>query len=94
MEKHHSYQQIPDHDLGRYAKRCINLSGVNSDFYSLRLILINKRLALYYYEYGASPRKPNVVYDRNDSSFQFFSANELNNEVYDKRKFSIQVESL
>ena len=77
--------KIPDHDLGRYAKRCINLSGVNSDFLVYDSSK-NKRLALYYYEYGASPRKPSVVYDRNDSSFQFFSSNELNNEVYSQTK--------
>ena len=77
--------KIPDHDLGTYAKRCINLSGVNSDFLVYDSSK-NKRLALYYYEYGASPRKPSVVYDRNDSSFQFFLSNELNDEVYSQTK--------
>ena len=77
--------KIPDHDLGTYAKRCINLSGVNSDFMVYDSSK-NKRLALYYYEYGASPRKPSVVYDRNDSSFQFFNVNELNPEVYSQTK--------
>lgn len=77
--------KIPDHDLGTYAKRCINLSGVNSDFLVYDSSK-NKRLALYYYEYGASPRKPSVVYDRNDSSFQFLHSTEINKEVYSQTK--------
>lgn len=77
--------KIPDHDLGIYAKRCIDLSGVNSD-YLVYDSSKNKRLALYYYEYGSSPRKPSVVYDRNDSSFQFLHSNEINSEVYSSTK--------
>lgn len=77
--------KIPDHDLGIYTKKSINSSGVNSDFIVYDQTK-HKRLALYYYEYGATPRKPKVVYDRHDSSFQFFSSSEVDPTIYSQTK--------
>lgn len=75
--------KIPTHNLGTYAKNSINTLGVNSNF------LVsddskNSRLAVYYYEYGSSPRKPNVVYDRDNSSFQNFFIEEIDPKIYSK----------
>lgn len=41
------------------------------------------RLGLYYYEQAYSPRKPQVVYDRRNSSFCSMSIDELPEEIFD-----------
>ena len=75
--------KLPENELGRYAKRVINSNGVDSSFI-IDDNSLYRRLAIYFYEYGASPRKPNVTYDRHDSSFQFMNMEELNKEIYEK----------
>lgn len=75
--------KLPKNELGRYAKRVIESNGVDSSFIVDDESLY-KRLAIYFYEYGASPRKPNVTYDRHDSSFQFLDAEELDKAIYRK----------
>ncbi|WP_163468712.1 sugar kinase [Fusobacterium sp. IOR10] len=77
--------KIPSHDLGIYAEKSMNINGVNSD-YLVYDNTKNSRLAIYYYEYGSSPRKPNVVYDRHNSSFQFLDIKEIDNNVYNQTK--------
>ena len=60
--------KLPDNRMGEYAASRINSAGVCGD-----LIAWDgeddARLALYYMETGAAPRKPAVVYDRRHSSF-------------------------
>lgn len=59
--------KLPANDLGTYVKNSIRFCGVSDDF----LIYDDsedERLGLYYYENGAHPRKPSVVYDRRHSS--------------------------
>lgn len=75
--------KLPNNDLGKYAKRIINSNGINSDFI-INDNSIYKRLAIYFYEYGAFPRKPNVIYDRYNSSFQSLTIDEINKDLYDK----------
>lgn len=75
--------KLPENELGRYAKRVINSNGVDSSFI-IDDNSLYRRLAIYFYEYGAFPRKPNVTYDRHDSSFQFMNVEELNKEIYEK----------
>ncbi len=75
--------KLPKNELGRYAKRIINSNGVDSSFI-VDDDSLYKRLALYFYEFGASPRKPNVTYDRHNSSFQFLTIDEIDKSVYDK----------
>lgn len=75
--------KLPENELGRYAKRVINSNRVDSSFI-IDDNSLYRRLAIYFYEYGASPRKPNVTYDRHDSSFQFMNVEELNKEIYEK----------
>ena len=74
--------KLPKNELGRYAKRIINSNGVDSSFI-VDDDSLYKRLALYFYEFGASP-KPNVTYDRHNSSFQFLTIDEIDKSVYDK----------
>ncbi len=73
--------KIPDNELGRFVKKMVRAHGVSDDF----LIYDespNKRLGVYYYEYGAYPRKPTVIYDRSHSSFMNIDINELNNDMF------------
>ena len=59
--------KIPSHAIGNYAKREIRRNGVDTD-YLAGDDSADSRLGIYYYEYGADPRKPQVVYDRKYSS--------------------------
>ena len=55
--------KLPDNALGIYAKDKVRFCGVSDDF----LVYDDSqdaRLGIYYYENGAYPRKPGVVYDR------------------------------
>ncbi|WP_462425255.1 sugar kinase [Fusobacterium sp. THCT13E1] len=75
--------KLPKNELGKFAKKIINSNGVSDEFVVYDESK-NKRLAIYYYEYGSSPRKPNVTYDRQNSSFQSFKADEVNSSVYNR----------
>lgn len=73
--------KIPNNELGRFVKKMVRAYGVSDDF----LIYDNsneKRLGIYYYEYGAFPRKPSVIYDRNNSSFSNLILEEINEKVF------------
>lgn len=75
--------KIPDNELGRFVKRMVRASGASDDF----LIYDDsreKRLGVYYYEYGAYPRKPSVIYDRNHSSFSNINIDDIDPEVFEK----------
>lgn len=59
--------KVPNNTLGSFVKKQTRLSQVSDDF----LQYDNEkdaRLGIYYYENGAYPRKPSVVYDRLNSS--------------------------
>lgn len=75
--------KLPKNELGKFAKKIINSNGVSDEFVVYDESK-NKRLAIYYYEYGSSPRKPNVTYDRQNSSFQSFKADEVKSSVYNR----------
>lgn len=67
--------------VGDYIRAAARQKGVDCRF----LLPDNSpgaRTGLYFTEYGGAPRKPTVVYDRKDSSFTGFSADELPPEVY------------
>ena len=75
--------KIPDNELGRFVKRQVRSHGVSDDY----LIYDNspeKRLGIYYYEYGAHPRKPRVIYDRKHSSFTTLNFSEVAEEVFEE----------
>ena len=44
------------------------------------------RVGIYYYENGAYPRKPKVIYDRNNSSFFSLNIDEIPEDVYTASK--------
>lgn len=73
--------KLPDNDLGRYIKNEIRFEGVSDD-YLIYDSSDEARLGIYYYEYGAAPRKPTVVYDRRNSSFTRIRIDEIPESVY------------
>lgn len=84
---------LPNNELGKFARKSMTLNGVADDF----LIFDDskyKRMPIYFYEYGSSPRKPNVTYDRLNSSFQRMTINDVIQKYLERLKFSIQVEYL
>ncbi len=77
--------KIPANEIGKYIKNKIRFTGVSDDY-----IIYDQskkaRLGIYYYESGAAPRKPTVVYDRAASSFTTLKLEEVSPEVYSKTK--------
>ena len=68
--------KIPAHALGAMVRRKVRAYGI-SDEYLRPDSRSRARMGLYYYEKGSSPRKPEVIYDRHNSSFSRISLNEL-----------------
>ena len=73
--------KIPDSALGDFVRNKVRFNGVSDDY----LIYDHDkdaRLGVYYYEMGAFPRKPQVVYDRANSSITKLHIEDLNPEMY------------
>lgn len=78
--------KLPDNALGIYAKDKVRFCGVSDDF----LVYDDSqdaRLGIYYYENGAYPRKPGVVYDRRHTSFDKISLEELPKEMFQSTRY-------
>lgn len=73
--------KLPSHDLGSFMKSKIRSYGVSDDFF-LYDHSPNARVGIYFYENGAYPRKPKVIYDRANSSFYSLSIDEIPEEAY------------
>lgn len=74
--------KLPANDLGIYIKNHIRMCGVSDDY----LVYDDSkeaRLGVYYYENGAYPRKPRIVYDRKNTSI-----NKISVEDYEESLFS------
>ena len=73
--------KLPDNNLGYYIKNKIRSCGVSDDY-----IVFDEtkkaRLGLYYYESGAYPRKPSVIYDRANSSVNSIGLDEIEKSIY------------
>lgn len=74
--------KLPANDLGTYIKNRIRFLGVSDD-YLVYDSDRHARLGVYYYEGGAYPRKPRIVYDRTHTTFQEIHIND-----YDEKMFS------
>lgn len=75
--------KLPQNEIGKYIKNKIRFSDVSDD-YIIYDSSPQARLGIYYYESGAAPRKPTVVYDRYNSSFTTLKLEEVPAEVYQK----------
>lgn len=79
--------KLPDNEMGTYIKNRTRFVGVSDDY----LVYDSEpgaRLGIYYYENGAAPRKPSIVYDRAGSSINRITLDEIPASVYtDARMF-------
>lgn len=73
--------KLPSHDLGSFMKGNIRSYGVSDDYFIYDKSP-NARVGIYYYENGAYPRKPKVIYDRANSSFYSLCIDDIPEEVY------------
>lgn len=73
--------KLPANDIGTYAKNQIRFCGVSDD-YLVYDSSVDARIGIYYYESGAYPRKPGVVYDRRHSSVNTISVNDFEDTLY------------
>ena len=74
--------KLPANDLGTFVKNTIRQGGVSDDY----LVYDedkDARLGVYYYENGAYPRKPRIVYDR-----KYTSMNKISIHEFDEKMFS------
>ena len=73
--------KLPDNPVGMFIRNWVRYCDVSDDY-----IVFDRdpdaRLGIYYYENGAHPRKPRVVYDRKNSSMTRFSPDEIPDTVY------------
>lgn len=73
--------KLPENDLGIYIKNRVRLCGVSDDY----LVYDGEkdaRLGVYYYESGAYPRKPRIVYDRKNTSFGKIAASDYDEGMF------------
>lgn len=73
--------KIPDSAIGTFARNKIRFCGVSDD-YLVYDQSKDARLGVYYYENGAYPRKPEVVYDRAFSSATKIHPQDFGSELY------------
>ena len=73
--------KLPQNALGTFIKNRIRFEGVSDD-YLIYDESDDARLGIYYYENGAAPRKPSIVYDRKNSSMTRISLDEIPEDVY------------
>ncbi len=77
--------KLPAHDLGQFMRATIRSYGVSDDYFIYDQNP-DARVGVYYYEYGAYPRKPQVIYDRRNSSFFSLRQEDINPKVYQDTK--------
>lgn len=73
--------KLPANDLGTYIKNRVRQCGVSDDY----LVYDDDRdarLGVYYYENGAYPRKPRIVYDRKNTSINKIDVSDYTEELY------------
>lgn len=77
--------KLPNNQLGTYIKNRIRFFSVSDD-YIVYDDSDEARLGVYYYENGAHPRKPAVVYDRKFASINTLKIDELPESMYSSAK--------
>ena len=73
--------KLPANDIGTYTRSRVRFCGVSDDY----LVYDNSpeaRLGIYYYENGAYPRKPGVVYDRRHSTINTISVDDFDGSLF------------
>ena len=73
--------KLPANDLGTYIKNRVRLCGVSDDYLVYDQDR-DARLGVYYYESGAYPRKPRIVYDRKNTSVNKLTTADYDDSIY------------
>lgn len=73
--------KIPDSAIGDFVRNRVRFNGVSDD-YLVYDDNKNARLGVYYYEMGAFPRKPQVVYDRAGSSVTTIKVEDFEEDMF------------
>lgn len=73
--------KLPKNLIGSYVKNRIRFGGVSDDFLTYDEDK-GARLGIYYYEGGAYPKKPSVIYDRAQSAFSTLKLSDMPSEMY------------
>ena len=73
--------KLPDNALGKFAKNRIRFLGVSDDYLTYD-DADDARLGIYFYETGAYPRKPQVVYDRKHTSMERIRPTDFPERIY------------
>lgn len=73
--------KLPANDLGTYIKNRVRLCGVSDDYLVYDQDK-DARLGVYYYESGAYPRKPRIVYDRKNTSVNKLTTADYDDSIY------------
>lgn len=73
--------KLPANDLGTYIKNRVRLCGVSDDYLVYDQDK-DARLGVYYYESGAYPRKPRIVYDRKNTSVNKLTESDYDDSLY------------
>ena len=73
--------KVPANDIGSYIQNRVRFCGVSDDYFVYDKSK-ESRLGIYYYEYGAHPRKPNVIYDRKDTAFTDIRIDDFPEEMF------------
>lgn len=73
--------KLPANDLGTYIKNRVRLCGVSDDYLVYDQDK-DARLGVYYYESGAYPRKPRIVYDRQNTSVNKLTVADYDDGLY------------
>ena len=77
--------KLPGNEIGKFVKHKIRFCNVSDD-YLVYDSSEHKKLGIYYYESGAYPRKPTVVYDRYQSSLSSIRLDEIDVSVFSNTK--------
>ena len=77
--------KLPRNDIGQFCKNRVRFVGVSDDF----LVYDDEndgRVGIYYYENGAYPRKPRIVYDRKHTSMLKINIDDFPDTMYQSTK--------
>lgn len=74
--------KLPANDIGTFVKNKIRFCGVSDD-YLVYDESKDARLGVYYYENGAYPRKPGIVYDRMHTSMNKICINDFSDKLFE-----------
>lgn len=77
--------KLPENDIGTYAKNTMLSSNVYDTFVTYDTE-VDSRLGIYYYEGGAYPKIPHVVYDRKHTSINKISLSDFPEDMYTSAK--------